>query len=280
MAGLEELMPADRLAAEALRAKGALVDAVVWTNSSVVWSDYDAVVIRSPWDYHLQPRQFLVWLETLERSGTRVFNPLSILRWNLDKHYLLDLKARNIQIPRTMFIEPGDSLDVERVREIFSDEEIVVKPAISASAWETRRIRLSDLSSEDLDWMSGLRPQNCLILQEYMPEVRTEGEWSFIFFGTAFSHAVVKQPAGEDFRVQEEWGGTSMLERPSLRHIESAREIIRTIHEPLLYARVDAVVRNGELYLMELELVEPALYFDAMPPSADAFCERFDAIFQ
>jgi glutathione synthase/RimK-type ligase-like ATP-grasp enzyme len=271
---LPELHQADQLAAEALRAEGALVDPLVWTDESVRWHEYDVIVIRSTWDYHLKAGEFMRWLDTIEKSGAKVFNPLSIVRWNLDKHYLLDLKARNIEIPRTLMIERGKTLDYEKVRGTFSGDEVVIKPSVSASAWETRRISLSEPSSQDREWIAALHSQKSLIVQEYMPEIIKEGEWSFLFFGPEFSHAVVKRPASGDFRVQEEWGGTYSLERAPEGLVEQAVEVIRTIKDPLLYARIDAVARKERLYLMELELVEPALYFDVNPASAKAFCER------
>jgi len=280
MDALSELTQADQLAAELLRTGGARVDAVVWTDGSVKWDAYDAIVIRSTWDYHLQPERFLYWLETLEKSGAKIFNPLSILRWNIDKHYLLDLRARNIQIPRTVILETGQTFHFEQIRAAFAIDEVVVKPAVSASAWETKRISLAKFSSQDLEWIAELLMRKTLIIQEYMPEVSLEGEWSFLFFGALFSHAVVKRPAKGDFRVQEELGGTYSLEIPPERLVEQALEVVRTIKEPLLYARIDAVVRNEQLYLMELELVEPALFFDVSPASANAFCERLAAIFK
>lgn len=223
--GLPELAEDDRLLLAHLDAR-----AVVWDDPAVDWRAFDAVVIRSTWDYHKRIGEFRAWIDRLDASGARLWNPPALLRWNTHKRYLIDLAARGVNVVPTLLTS-----------------RVVVKPAVSATAYRTHV--LDPFEQE-------------MLVQPFIDEVITGGEWSLIFFAGAFSHAVIKRARAGDFRVQSEFGGTSEVATPDASLIEDARNILRTIEEPWLYARVDAVVRDGRLLLMELEMTEPSLFLD------------------
>src|SRR5258706_7374133 len=202
-----DLTPGDRIAADAIRAEGGSVVPAIWNDPLVKWAKFDAIIVRSTWDYHLRPADFVSWLDSLERGAFPVWNPVKTLRWNMDKHYLLDIEKNGTAIPRTMFLEMGQPFDPARVRSFLGTDEVVVKPVISASAWNTWHCSLKNLSNADAKRLQTLHEQSAMMVQEFMPEVAEEGEWSLIFFGGQFSHAVKKYPATGDFRVQEALGG-------------------------------------------------------------------------
>jgi len=270
-----DLTPSDRLAAEALRAGGARVLPAIWDDRKIPWADFDLIILRSTWDYYLKPDRFREWIDFLERQRLPVWNPPNVLRWNMNKRYLLDLQKNGIAIPRTCFLDGNGSFDVSQMEKLVGTEEVVVKPVVSASAWNTWRCSLRKFSDDDSKQMDDLRSNTGVMIQEFMPEVATGGEWSMLFFGMQFSHAVRKQPARGDFRVQELLGGTSTLEpNPPTDLIRQAHQVLATIESPLLYARVDGIERNGTLIVMELELLEPSLFFDVEPAAVKRFTDR------
>lgn len=270
-----EMTPDDLLAATALREGGAKVGPAIWTDRSIRWRDYDAIIIRSPWDYHLQAEQFRELLTVLESGKAHVFNSVDVIRWNMNKRYLLELRSKGIKIPRTCFVNQAEGFDVHAIRPTIGGGEIVVKPEISASAWNTRRYSLDTFNKQDQEEIARLLGTTNLMVQEFLPEVISDGEWSIIFFGDRFSHAIRKFPAAKDFRVQEEFGGTHRLESNLPDGLlAQARKAVDACKRDLLYARVDGVVRDDVFIIMEVELIEPALYFGVDPKSSARFCSR------
>jgi glutathione synthase/RimK-type ligase-like ATP-grasp enzyme len=270
-----DLTPSDRIAANVLESEGFRVISANWKDPLIHWSDFNAVIVRSTWDYHLSPQRFVEWLDMLERKHLPVWNPIHVLRWNMDKHYLLELYDKGVQIPRTVFVEDKKMFDLADIKKRLSLDEVVIKPTVSASAWNTWRCSLNNFSEKDRRQMEHVLGNSGVMIQEYMPEIAAEGEWSFIFFGSSFSHAVRKHPTSGDFRVQEEFFGKYRLEpHPPAQLIQQAGDVLNVVEEPLLYARIDGIVRKDQFILMELELLEPALFFDVDPTAAARFCDR------
>ena len=266
---LNDSAPDDRLAAEAVRRRGVRVDAVVWDDPAVDWSAYDAMVIRSCWDYQYSPEKFVQWLDALEASGVRVFNSLPVVRWNHDKKYLRDLEARGVEIAPTHWCVRGTAPSIEEVMASHGWKKAVVKPTISGTAMSTWVVSPDDGVNHDVE-LAALLAKRDMMIQEFVPEI-LDGEWSLAFFGGEFSHAVVKRAKAGDFRVQNEHGGSWAQETASAELVEAARRVLGCVEEALLYARVDGVVRDGTFVLMELELIEPMLYIGANEGAAEMF---------
>ena len=250
----------DLLAAKALGELGVLVEAAIWDDPSVDWSAYSDVVIRSCWGYHLKPKEFLSWLTILERAGTIVHNPVDVIRRNMEKTYLKELQEDGISIVPSLWLASGDKVHIADLLLSQGWQKAVIKPVISASAYQTSIISLQE-EAEAQAMLSNLLNSGAVIIQEFAEEIRTKGEWSLIFFNKEYSHSVIKRPQQDDFRVQWEHGGTSAAAVPAPSFVTQAQTIIEMIDAPLLYARVDGVERDGQLLLMELELIEPFLFF-------------------
>ena len=250
----------DLLATKALGELGISVEAVIWDDPSVDWSAYSDVVIRSCWDYHLKPKEFLSWLTILERAGTIVHNPVDVIRRNMEKTYLKELQEDGISIVPSLWLASGDKVHIADLLLSQGWQKAVIKPVISASAYQTSIISLQE-EAEAQAMLSNLLNSGAVIIQEFAEEIRTKGEWSLIFFNKEYSHSVIKRPQQDDFRVQWEHGGTSAAAVPAPSFVTQAQTIIEMIDAPLLYARVDGVERDGQLLLMELELIEPFLFF-------------------
>jgi glutathione synthase/RimK-type ligase-like ATP-grasp enzyme len=254
-----------------LAALGVRAEPVCW-DDAVDWGAYGAVVVRSVWDYWLRVPAFTAWLGDLERRGVPCWNPVPLIRWNLDKRYLRELETRGVPTVPTLWFDGASDAPEDvpaRVAEAGWDD-VVVKPTVSAGAWRTLRTRASDLASNGHHLRSILAGGG-LMAQPFVPEVVTEGELSFVFFAGELSHAVRKRPGAGDFRVQWIHGGSHAAEAPSREHVAQARAALAAAPSEGLYARVDGVVRGGRLVLMELEMIEPYLFLTEAPGSRERF---------
>lgn len=264
----------DRLLAEALAVRGVHAQAAVWSDPAVRWDRYAAVIVRACWDYHLRAAEFFAWTARLDSMGARVLNAPATLRWNADKRYLRDLESRGIPIVPTRWIEPGARESLAEVRRRTGWSELVVKPAISGGAHETWRASPGEGGDEAR--LATMLERGVVLAQPLMSAVVEEGEWSLVFLDGAFSHAVFKRPRTGDFRVQIEHGGTFAPATPAPRLIDEARAALDAAPssgESTLYARVDGCISGGRLLLMELELIEPALFLGTAPGSAQQMAD-------
>jgi glutathione synthase/RimK-type ligase-like ATP-grasp enzyme len=263
----------DRLLAEALSARGVGVRAVPWSDRKVRWTEYDAVVVRSCWDYFHRAGEFYAWLDRLQKEGARVHNDVRILRWNADKVYLRDLEARGIPTIPTRWIAPGSPASLAALRRESGWEEVVVKPTVSGGAHRTWRSTVDTEATDDTR-LAEMIEAGAVMVQPLVREIEREGEWSLVFFEGAYSHAVLKRPFSGDFRVQREHGGTLEPAEPALSVIAAAERAISAIPfggAPPLYARVDGCAVEGGLRLMELEVLEPELFLRCAPEAAERF---------
>ncbi len=216
------LVEDDLLAIAPLLARGIAVTPVVWDVPGEPSKDRP-VVIRSCWDYHRKPAQFVRWVLGLEREGVRLGNPASVVEWNHDKSYLRDLEAKGVPIPPTAWVNQGADLDLASLLADRGWPKAVVKPLVSASAWRTFVTETGTAAADEPAWRELLRDSGGMV-QPFLPEVQTAGEWSLLFFGGEFSHAVLKRPRPGDFRVQSELGGTAHLAPPPGPLLAAARQ--------------------------------------------------------
>jgi hypothetical protein len=261
--GLSALTDDDRLALDYLNARGLRAESKVWDDASVDWKEFDCVIIRSCWDYHLRPIEFLCWISSLERERVSLWNSPSVIRWNLDKSYLRDLEQDGITIAPTAWIEKSGTVNLSDVLETHDWAKAVVKPTISATAFQTF-VTSPATARKDQALLDNILLRSGAMVQQFVEQISTQGEWSFIFFNKEYSHAVLKRAKGGEFRVQQDFGGylaSGVL--PSDALIEQAQTIVDCVEEPLLYARVDGVEQDRAFVLMELELIEPYLFFSS-----------------
>jgi glutathione synthase/RimK-type ligase-like ATP-grasp enzyme len=250
----------DRLLVNALTSRGARVDARSWSDPDTRWARYDAVVLRSCWDYFHRPAEFHAWLDRLESERATVHNPVPTLRWNADKRYLRDLEARGVPVVPTHWVPLGAAPSLGEIRRRTGWSELVVKPAVSGGAHGTWRSSPGVI--DDDARFAASAAEGDVMVQPMLDEIEVDGEWSLHFFDGAFSHAIVKRPRAGDFRVQLEHGGSVERVEPSHAMLDAARRAIEAAPDagaPPLYARVDGCIVDGAFVLMELELLEPAL---------------------
>jgi hypothetical protein len=216
-------------------------------------------------------------LSEIERSGTPLYNPLSLVRWNLHKNYLRDLQSKGVPVVPTAYARRLASPDNLKAHfQNFATDELILKPPVNVNAFNTFRVPKSGVESlfPELQAVYGSRPY---MAQPFMPAIIAEGEFSLIYFNGQFSHAILKTPAGGDFRVQEEHGGliTAVTPEESLR--TAGRRAVDALPAAPLYARVDLVRGGEEFLIMELELIEPSLYLRMHPAAPDRFANALES---
>lgn len=263
----------DRAARDALEARDVRVVPAVWDDPSVRWGEFDLVVLRSPWDWYEKAAAFARWLESLESAGVRFENRRA--RSFLEKTYLRDAEARGARVIPTEWVERGDDRSLASIVSARGFARAVLKPALSANAHRTVLFDASAAAAHEAHFRAIVAEGRAMV-QPFFPEVQDPGEWAFLFFDGAFSHALRKVAKSGDFRVQTDHGGAVHFEpSPPTDLVGQAKTalVAATSDDVPLYARIDGVVRDGLLYAMELELVEPELFFRASAGAADRFAE-------
>ena len=249
--------------AEALRRAGIEVEPRPWTDPGVL-TGFDLVTPLVAWGYHLDPPRWHALLDRLEAADATTLNPVELLRWNSDKRYLAELGAAGIATVPTRLIESLDDGAFAEARQDFGDE-LVIKPPVSASADGTYRIGPADPIPD------AARGQTMMV-QPFLRSVTSEGEYSVMMFGGRFSHCIVKRPKTGDYRVQPHLGGSDAPVSAPDGAIALAEAALAAAPAKAAYARVDMVRDNdGQLCVIELELIEPALWLQHAPDGGASF---------
>jgi glutathione synthase/RimK-type ligase-like ATP-grasp enzyme len=255
------------LLVEALRRRGVDASLVPW-DSAFDWTAADLVVIRTPWDYFQRIDEFLQWADDVG-SVTRLANPASVVRWNTHKRYLLDLAAAGVATVTTRIVPKGTT-------EVSADwlpegDEVVIKPAVSIGAIGAFRTSAED--PQAAAHILELAASGDVLVQPFVSSVLESGETSLMFAGGRLSHAVRKVPAPGEYRVQDHHGGSVRHHRATADEIAVSRAALAVAPASVTYARVDLVSTDQGPVVMELELVEPALFLDADPRAPAAFAD-------
>lgn len=252
---------------------GYQVETVSWRNSEQDYSSYEAVIVRSPWDYQQAPQAFMACLEQID-SQTRLMNPLALMQWNVDKRYLRELASADVAVLPTLWLDDYHHETLVNAFAAFGCDEIVIKPCISANADDTFRLSRADLDlrQAQLAQVFSKRPA---MVQPFVTSVVEQGEVSLFYFAGELSHAILKTPKQGDFRVQEEHGGTLAVITPEQAVIASAEQALSAMPTGYLYARVDLLQHQGKWCIIELELIEPSLYFNLDDTSPQKFVDAY-----
>ncbi len=267
-----ELSLSDRALAEALVRRGLQVDSAQWNGPFAPFAGAAAVVIRSTWDYHRSLDDYRAWLDRLD--ALRVFNAPDLVRWNLEKTYLVELATRGAPVPASVVVE-ADEAKVAGALEQMSLTEAVIKPTVGASGVGVERVARGQ-EADALARVCAATSSPRLLVQELVPEV-TAGEFAGVFFDGAFSHGLRRVPAAGEFRVNSQFGGRMEAASLNAATVEAMTKVLRLLPSAPLYARVDGVHRNGRFTLMEVEVNEPGLGLHLAPSAGDRFAEALAA---
>jgi len=259
----------DLLLVSALEDLGISAVPAVWSRADIDWSSFDALVMRTPWDYFERADEFRSWLDERIASGILMCNAREILDWNFDKGYLQDLAAQGVELVPTICIARQEKADIASLARARGWDEIVVKPTVGGGGYRTFRFKLDELPRFAGEIERTLEDRGVLV-QPFLPEI-FNGELSLLYFDGVYSHAVKKRPAAGEYRVQFQYGGTNENAEVSEELIAQARVCVE--HAPALpvYARVDGVVKDGRFLLMELEVFEPLMFLARHPEAPGRF---------
>lgn len=257
----------DRLVMEALIEKGLKTIRLSWDDPDFDWSTTRHVIFRSTWDYFYRFPEFSKWLSKVSQQ-THLLNSEAIIRWNLDKHYLLDLERRGIHIARTHFIARGTHTTLKALYKELGWAETVLKPCISGTARHTYRLNTENLQDHE-DIFKALIAEESMMLLPFQYNIVEHGEVSMMVIDGKFTHAVLKKARPGDYRVQDNFGGRANPYTPTDKEINFAEDVVKACQELPIYARVDIFTDNdGHTALLELELIEPELWFRYLPQAA------------
>ena len=244
------------------------VKRLAWDDPNFDWSSTKYILFRSTWDYFDRFQEFSVWLEKVSKI-TILINSEKIIRWNMDKHYLSDLEEKGIHVIPTIYIEKGAKTTLQTLHKENNWNHTILKPCISGSARHTYKLNLNNLMEYE-DIFQKLIAKEAMMLQPFQNSIVKVGEISFVIINGKFTHAVLKKAKKGDFRVQNDWGGTVHIYNPGKEEIQFAENAVKACIEFPVYARVDITTdNNGNLAIIELELIEPELWFRNNPKSAN-----------
>lgn len=278
---IQNVVTEDELLTAALEQKGLKVTRTFWDNHAFSWRDTRFALFRATWDYFHRFTEFHHWLKRCSKE-THFINPYSIIRWNMDKHYLGVLQSRGINIPPTLFIEQGDTVKLNSLLQQTGWNKVILKPAIAGGARHTYLINKTNVHEHEAIYRR-LIANESMLLQEFQEQIVSKGEVSFMVFGGKYSHSVLKRTKPGDFRVQDDFGGSLHSYSASEEEIHFVEHAIAQCDEQPVYARADVMWdNNNKLCLSELEMIEPELWFRRDPDSAhsmaDAVCSYIKCV--
>ncbi|NVJ60243.1 MAG: hypothetical protein HWE27_07635 [Gammaproteobacteria bacterium] len=250
----------DHLVLDAINSCGLKGVIKSWSDPDFDWSSTKSILFRTTWDYFDRFPEFSTWLEQLPKD-LMSFNSLETIKWNMDKHYLLDLQSKGVNIVPTHIINKNSSNSLVELIDLLGWEEAILKPTVSGAARHTYRLHSNDLTSFE-DNFSELIKHEDFMLQPFQSAIVNEGELSLIVIDGKVTHSVKKVAKQGDFRVQDDHGGQVYHYQPSKEEVAFAEATIAACDPKPIYARVDIIHDNqGSLAIMELELIEPELFF-------------------
>lgn len=278
MDSLEDFYAYDTMLDEPFAAAGWQTTHVSWRDSSVDWNRFEVVIVRSTWDYQQHCDDFVACLRAIDASQATLENSLSLLLWNIEKTYLRTLADNGIPIVPTLWQDGYSPTMLDHAFAQFGGETLVVKPVLSANADDTFKIHISQ--AEDLQpTLQSVFSKRPLMVQPFLPAIVSPGEYSLFYFAKQYSHAILKTPKTNDFRVQEEHGGQLQSVQPTTDMLALSTKTLAALPDTPLYARVDLIETGSGLAVMEVEIIEPSLYFNMDPESpqrfVDAFCQKY-----
>lgn len=269
---VNNILKEDGLVKTALENKGFKVTRKSWSDPEFDWSNTKAVLFRTTWDYFDRYAEWKEWLENTSKV-TQMINPFSTIQWNMDKHYLGDLKKKGVNIPETLYLERGTQTTLADLLKETGWNDCILKPCISGAARHTYKLNQNNIREHEATFQQ-LIAEEAFMLQPFQKNVVEKGEVSLMVMGGQFTHAVLKVAKPGDFRVQDDFGGTVHEYTPNKEEIAFAEKAVAACSPQPFYARVDVIRdNNNELAVIEMELIEPELWFRMKPEAADVLAK-------
>jgi len=270
-----DMMPYDLQAKEMLKESNVDVEIIFWENynedNAHQLAAYDLVVMRTCWNYYKNIPEFLKFLDLLEQSGANMYNPVNLIKWNIDKKYLLELQSEGFGIIPTLFVFDDEEGTFEKAV-AKGWKQIVLKPMISAGSYNTFVIDADD-AERFMELKNKYFINRPYLLQEFLPEIAL-GEVSTLHFADGYGYSVTKVPKAGDYRVQFQSGGVYHIEEVNPEIEKISARISEKLGHSTLYRRLDGIWRNDRFLIMELELIEPDLYLNLSSEALNHWVEN------
>lgn len=268
----------DEMLLTLFRSHNHTVELKVWDDESVNWNAYDIIIIKSTWDYFIDKiENFYKWLDYIKAQNIPCLNHPDLIKWNADKHYLLDIEAAGLDIVPSIIIEKNGKFNADVAFTKFNVDELIVKPTISGGAMNTLRLNKNNIN-EHIELINTWLKDQAYLVQPLKKEIISEGEWSFLYFNGKFSHHLLKVAKQGEFRIQHFFGGKIITQEVDQKLISLSQKYIDAFAKGSLYARVDGVWSNGKFELMELELIEPYMFFFTNENSLNNYYTAFEQL--
>ncbi len=265
---VDQVLKEDQLVMDALERLNLKVAKKDWADPNFDWSTTKTILFRSTWDYFHRFSEFEPWLNNVSKR-TKLINPAAQILWNMDKHYMQDLAEKGLPIVDGHYIKRGTTETLTSIHEKLGWTETVIKPTVSGAARHTYRLNPNNYSEHEALFAELIKEED-FILQPFQKNVLTKGETSHVVIGGEYSHSILKMAKKGDYRVQDDHGGTIHEYTASDSEIAFAEKAVATCDILPLYARVDVIWdNNDQLALIELELIEPELWFRENELAAD-----------
>ncbi len=256
---VQNIVEEDGLVQIELEKLGLSCQRVAWDNNFDE-SLFKFALFRTTWNYFDKLDDFYVFLKRAS-SVLGFINPIGQIMWNLNKKYLLELRDSGVNIPESHIVRSKESASLSSVASLYGWNDIVIKPCVSAAAWNTHRIKRCDFKKSEA-LFAKLLINNDMLVQSFQKNILLFGEISIMIIGGEYSHAVLKKAKPGDYRVQDDFGGTVHLYEPRKPELDFARQVILSLPFSPVYARIDIILDNaGKIALSELELIEPEMWF-------------------
>ena len=264
---VQNILNEDLLVSNALGLLNIQATRVAWDSPNCL-KNFQYALFRTTWNYFDKINEFYSFLQ-LWKDKVSFINSWPQIIWNLNKRYLIELESKGINIPDTLLVEKGVCVSLNKVCEEKKWTEIVIKPTVSAAAWETYRLKYP-ISRKESELFEKLSSKHEMLIQSFQKKILSFGEISLMIINGEYSHGVLKKSRKGDFRVQDDFGGTVTNYEASFSEIEFAKKVIQSLNFSPIYARVDVIIDNsGLLALSELELIEPEMWFRKKADSAN-----------
>ena len=268
----EQVIIEDELLKQNLTSLGLNVNRKSWSDKSYKWEDTKFAIFRTTWDYFDRYDEFFKWIEKTKMK-TKFINSEEIIKWNIDKKYLIELEKKGINIAPTILIKNTEKINLKQLFHTTKWKEAVIKPAISGAAKNTYRVNKENYTEYEKKF-NDLIKEESMLFQEFLDDILKNGEISLILIEGKYTHSIKKIAKKGDFRVQDDHGGKVVDYNATHGEINFAKKCLEATDYTPIYARVDIIYdNNNKPSLSELELIEPELWFRNYPQAAKLLAE-------